>query len=82
MKWRSLQESGSYSDTRPLRQIFAGRKETIAQYVPADVQAIHDRTVAALKAQGLAAKRSESTGRLLHSNSRIRTASVSPLPNC
>jgi peroxiredoxin len=56
MKWRSLQESGSYSDTRPLRQIFAERKETIAGYVPADVQAIHERTVAALKAQGLAAK--------------------------
>jgi len=56
MKWRSLQESGSYSDTRPLRQIFAERKETIARYVPADVQAIHERTVAALKAQGLAAK--------------------------
>lgn len=56
MKWRSLQESGSYSDTRPLRQIFAERKETIAQCVPADVQAIHERTVAALKAQGLAAK--------------------------
>jgi peroxiredoxin len=56
MKWRSLQESGSYSDTRPLRQIFAERKQTIAQYVPADVQAVHERTVAALKAQGLAAK--------------------------
>jgi len=56
MKWRSLEESGSYSDTRPLRQIFAERKETIAHYVPADVQAIHERTVAALKAQGLAAK--------------------------
>ncbi|MFI5114585.1 MAG: peroxiredoxin-like family protein [Terriglobales bacterium] len=56
MKWRSLQESGSYSDTRPLREIFAERKETIAQYVPADVQAVHERTVAALKAQGLAAK--------------------------
>ena len=34
MKWRSLQESGSYSDTRPLRQIFAERKEAIAKYVP------------------------------------------------
>jgi peroxiredoxin len=56
MKWRSLQESGSYCDTRPLRQIFAERKATIAQYVPADVQAIHERTVAALKAQGFATK--------------------------
>jgi peroxiredoxin len=56
MKWRSLQESGSYGDTRPLREIFAERKETIAKYVPPDVQAIHERTIAALKAQGLAAK--------------------------
>ena len=56
MKWRSLQESGSYGDTRPLRQIFAERKEAIAKYVPSDVQAIHERTVAALKAQCLAAK--------------------------
>ena len=56
MKWRSLQESGSYSDTRPLRQIFAERKETIAKYVPPDVQAVHERTIAALKSQELAAK--------------------------
>src|SRR5271166_2874844 len=54
MKWRSLQESGSYDDTRPLRQIFAERKETIAKYVPADVLAVHTRTVAWLKAQDLA----------------------------
>ena len=26
MKWRSLEESGEYSDTRPLREIFAERK--------------------------------------------------------
>jgi peroxiredoxin len=56
MKWRSLQESGSYGDTRPLRQIFAERKELIAKYVPADVQAIHERTIAMLKAQGFAAR--------------------------
>lgn len=56
MKWRSLQESGSYGDTRPLRQIFAERKEAIAKYVPPDVQAIHDRTIAVLKAQGFAAR--------------------------
>jgi peroxiredoxin len=55
MKWRSLQESGSYGDTRPLKQIFAERKELIAKYVPADVQAIHGRTIAVLKAQGFAA---------------------------
>lgn len=56
MKWRSLQESGPYSDTRPLRQIFAERKELITEYVPADVQAVHARAIAELKQQGLASK--------------------------
>jgi peroxiredoxin len=56
MKWRSLQESGPSTDVRPLREIFAERKQAIAQYVPADVQAIHARTVASLKGQGLATK--------------------------
>jgi peroxiredoxin len=56
MKWRSLQESGSYSDLRPLREIFAERKETISKYVPPDVQAVHERTVAGLKAQAFAAQ--------------------------
>jgi len=56
MKWRSLQESGSYSDVRPLRQIFAERKELIAKYVPADVQAVHARAVEALKAQAIVAR--------------------------
>ena len=56
MKWRSLAESDSQTDQRPLREIFAGRKELIAKYVPADVQAVHERTVATLKQQRLAAK--------------------------
>lgn len=55
MKWRSLTESHPGADVRPLREIFAERKELIAKYVPADVQAIHLRTVAGLKTQGLAA---------------------------
>jgi len=55
MKWRSLPESGSYGDMRPLREIFAERKNAIATYVPADVQAVHTRAVARLKAQGIAA---------------------------
>lgn len=54
MKWRSLQESDSYRDVRPLREIFAERKETISKYVPADVQAVHARAIAAMKAQALA----------------------------
>jgi peroxiredoxin len=56
MKWRSLQESGSYSDVRPLREIFAERKELIAKYVPADVQAVHARAVEALKAEAIVAR--------------------------
>jgi len=56
MKWRSLQEPNSAADLRPLRDVFADRKETIAKYVPAEVQAVHTRVVADLKQQGLAAK--------------------------
>ncbi|MGC2247384.1 MAG: peroxiredoxin-like family protein [Terriglobales bacterium] len=55
MKWRSLQESGSYRDVRSLREILAERKESAARYVRPDVQAVHERTIAALKAQNLAA---------------------------
>ena len=54
MKWRSLSESGAYSDMRPLREIFAERKEAIAMYVPHDVQAVHTRAVAELQTTGLA----------------------------
>jgi peroxiredoxin len=55
MKWRSLEESTESSDVRPLREIFAERKELIAKYVPAETQAIHAQAVAELKAQRLAA---------------------------
>jgi peroxiredoxin len=56
MKWRSLEESGSHDDARSLKQIFAERKESIAKFVPPDVQAVHDRTIAVLKAQGFAVR--------------------------
>ena len=49
MKWRSLEESGQETDVRPLREIFAERKELIAKYVPAETQAIHARAIAELK---------------------------------
>jgi peroxiredoxin len=55
MKWRSLEESTAGMDTRPLREIFAERKELIAKYVPAETQAVHARAVAELKRQNLAA---------------------------
>ena len=55
MKWRSLEESRASSDLRPLREIFAERKELISKYVPAETQAIHAQTVAELKARQLSA---------------------------
>jgi peroxiredoxin len=54
MKWRSLEESTPGLDARPLREIFAERKELIAKYVPPETQAIHDRAVAELKERHLA----------------------------
>ena len=51
MKWRSLEESISETDIRPLRDVFAERKELIAKYVPAETQAIHARAVAELQRQ-------------------------------
>jgi peroxiredoxin len=55
MKWRSLEESSPETDIRPLRDIFAERKELIAKYVPAETQAVHARAVAELKQTCLAA---------------------------
>jgi peroxiredoxin len=55
MKWRSLEEATPGTDLRPLREVFAERKELIAKYVPAEAQAVHARVIAQLKAQGLAA---------------------------
>jgi len=54
MKWRSLEEASPGLDRRPLREIFAERKELIAEYVPAETQAIHAKAVAELKAKHLA----------------------------
>ena len=53
MKWRSLQESGSYRDMRPLREIFAERKALSAQYVPRETQAIHEQVIAELRENGI-----------------------------
>src|ERR1051326_1771872 len=55
MKWRSLKESIPGADARPLREIFAERKELIAKYVPAETQAIHAQVVADLRSRHLAA---------------------------
>lgn len=55
MKWRSLEESGPSTDLRPLRDIYAERKELIAKYVPADTQKVHAQAVTELKQKNLAA---------------------------
>jgi peroxiredoxin len=55
MKWRSLEEATPGTDKRPLREIFAERKELIAKYVPAETLEVHARVIAGLKAQRLAA---------------------------
>jgi peroxiredoxin len=54
MKWRSLEESGLSTDVRPLREIYAERKELIAKYVPEETQKIHAQAVAELKQRNLA----------------------------
>jgi peroxiredoxin len=54
MKWRSSEESAPDAGTRSLREIYAERKELIAKYVPAEIQAIHARAVAELKQSGIA----------------------------
>src|SRR5262245_543678 len=53
MKWRSLEESASQPETRSLRNVYAERKELIAKYVPAEIQAVHARSVEELKASGI-----------------------------
>ena len=55
MKWRSLEESATGSEVRPLREILAERKELIAKYVPVATLEVHARVVADLKARGVAA---------------------------
>src|SRR5437763_12900464 len=54
MKWRSLSESIPGADTRSLREQFKERKELIAKYVPAEVQAVHARVITDLKQAAIA----------------------------
>ena len=55
MKWRSFEESGPSTDLRPLRDIYAERKDLIAKYVPAEAQDVHAQAVADLKQKNLRA---------------------------
>jgi peroxiredoxin len=61
MKWRSLEESTALAEGRSLREIYAERKDLIAKYVPAEIQAIHTRVIGELKKSG-AAERALQTG--------------------
>jgi peroxiredoxin len=54
MKWRSLEESSPQTDQRSLCEIYGQRKELIARYVPAEIQAIHCRAVEELRQSGIA----------------------------
>jgi peroxiredoxin len=51
MKWRSLEQSSAETDARPLREIFAERRDLISKYVPPETQAVHAQAVAELKAR-------------------------------
>ena len=55
MKWRWHEKSDSGLDKRPLREIYAERRELIAKYVPPDTEAVHAQAIAELKAKRLAA---------------------------
>ena len=54
MKWRSLEESSTGTDTRSLREQLAERKALISQYVPSETQAVHERVIEDLKHAGIA----------------------------
>ncbi|HYL14920.1 MAG TPA: peroxiredoxin-like family protein [Terriglobales bacterium] len=56
MKWRSLEESKAGTDTRSLRERYAERKALIAQHVPSETQAVHERVIAELKGSGVAGR--------------------------
>lgn len=53
MKWRSLQDSRTGTDTCSLGEQFAERKALIAQHVPAETRAVHERVIAELKRSSL-----------------------------
>jgi peroxiredoxin len=56
MKWRSLEESAGGTETRSLAEIFSERKELIAKYIPAEIQAIHERAILEVRDSGIAAR--------------------------
>ena len=57
------------SETGTRREIYAERKELIAKYVPAEIQAIHARAVEELKQSGIAERALQSGSKA----SKLRT---------
>ena len=53
MKWRSLEESKSDQDTRPLREQFAERRALIEKLVPPELTAVHRQVVEDLRRSGI-----------------------------
>ena len=56
MKWRSLEESAPQTEARSLSEVYAERKQLIAKYVPAEIQAIHVRAIEELMQSGAASR--------------------------
>lgn len=57
MKWRSLEETAEATEAQSLAEVFAERKELIAKYVPAEIQAIHRRAIVEVRDSGIAMRR-------------------------
>jgi len=53
MKWRSLQESVEVAEIRPLAQVLVERKNLIAKYVSAEIQAVHARAINEVRDSGI-----------------------------
>ncbi len=54
MKWRSLDESASPADMRPLREILLERQTQLTKYVLPETQSVHVRVVQQLQQQRIA----------------------------
>ena len=54
MKWRSLEEKNPGQGAATLREIYAARKQLIAEYVPPEVQSVHLGVVSELQRSGIA----------------------------
>ena len=70
MKWRSLQESAEVAEIRPLAQVLSERKNLIAKYVSAEIQAVNKRAIAEVRDSGIG-------GRALQSGDKAQNFELS-----